>query len=112
MTPERAAAAYDLLVQHAGADHSDRYSFIFHVSKPRPTTEYRFGGLLGHGGKFRNPSDSERTPYVDCYPEDLDERRRTAIAETNEALVALFSNLDDASYASDPDVIEAKKRFS
>lgn len=112
MTPEHAAAAHDILVERAGADREDRYSFIFHICKPQPTTEYRFGGLLGHGGKFRNPRDGERIPYIDCYPEDLTDERRAIIGDVNAELVALFSSLDTPPYHDDPDVIMAKQRMA
>lgn len=98
ITTEQANAAYDILVREAGAngDHGERYSFVYHVSQsPRPTNEYRFGGKLGFGGKFRNNGNNDGIPYVDCYREHLTPEVQAVIATTNAALLALFSPGED-----------------
>jgi len=92
ITPEQADAAYTLLVFHAGApdDLGERHAFVIHVSHPDlPCEEYRCCRSLGWGGKFRN-NGNFGVPYVDCYPEDLNEERLRIIATTNKALRDLF----------------------
>lgn len=93
VTEADADRAYSILVEHAGAIESndERADFIYSVSRPDLlTTEYRFGGSLGFGGKFRIPSDG-RAPFVNCYPEDRTPERLEAIDRTNNALQALFA---------------------
>ena len=90
LTPEQANAAYDVLVECAGADDKSwsRESFIWHISEcHRPASEYRFGGLLGYGGKLRN---NRCGIYVDCYPEHETAERLATIERTNVRLAALF----------------------
>jgi hypothetical protein len=83
MTVEKASAVYDVLVAIAGA-HADRKdAFVGHFSSPGCTNEWRFGGKLGSGGKFRYPRMT-----VDCYPEDGTHDRLTVIRQTNAALAA------------------------
>lgn len=87
MPAEVANKIYDVLVTHAGAsnEESSRISFVHEFSKrERPTSEYRFMGKLGFGGKFRYPAFT-----VDCYPEDETPARRTVIEHTNQQLAAL-----------------------
>jgi hypothetical protein len=93
ITHEQADAAYDILVRLAGArdGRHDRGAFIYHVAQaPHPTREYRFGGLLGWGGKFRNNGNYGNVPHVDCYPEHLNPEREAIISRTNEELRNLF----------------------
>jgi hypothetical protein len=93
ISPEEAAATYDILVRHAGArdDEMARHSFVYHVAScEHPTMEYRFGGHLGWGGKFRNNGNHDNTPYVDCYSEHLNPERKAVILATNAMLAELF----------------------
>lgn len=93
ITPEQANAAYDILVRWAGAraDTFEREAFIYHVAKDQqPANEYRFGGYLNWGGKFRNNGNNGDVPHVDCYREHLDREREAVIASTNAALAELF----------------------
>jgi hypothetical protein len=93
ITPKQAHAAYDILVRLAGAsDHRDaRDEFVYHVAHVyRPATEFRFGGSLGWGGKFRNNGNCNDTPHVTCYREHETPERVAAIVNVNTALAALF----------------------
>lgn len=93
ITPEQASAAYDVLIQHAGARDTpdERYAFVYHVAiSDHPTMEYRFGGNLGWGGKFRNNGNRGNTPHVDCYREHLTKKTEAVIIACNADLAALF----------------------
>lgn len=95
ITPEQANKVYDILVNDAGANDTpkmlERESFIFHVAvNPHPTTEYRFGGNLGWGGKFRNNGNYNNTPYVDYYKEDTTPERDAIVSNVNSLLKMLF----------------------
>lgn len=108
MTPEKAAEIYDILIREAGARSGDRSTFILHLSKPNPPTEYRFQGNLGFGGKFRIRSGALEPHRVDCYPEDLNPTRRSIIDLTNQALAEL-DPAEKPEYREDPDVIDLKR---
>jgi hypothetical protein len=75
-------AAYDVLVQTCGASEAGREMFL----AAQPTTEYRFIGLLGFGGKFWL---NDGRVYVTCYPEDETDERRGRIAVANHLLAEL-----------------------
>lgn len=97
ITHEQADTIYSILVNELRLrdDEIDRQTFIVAVtSVDDPCREYRFGGALGFGGKFRNNGNRDNTPYVDCYPEDMTPERRDAIERTNAALRALFMGAD------------------
>jgi len=83
-------AAYDVLVQHAGAYPGERSDFVYELTrrdKGYRVEEWRFRGLLGFGGKFwRN-----RTFYVSCYREDETPERLQIIETVNAALAALVA---------------------
>lgn len=85
LTKQQAAAVFNILVQNAGAraDEDDQARFVLEFTKDRPTSEYRFMGGLGFGGKFRFPRLT-----VDCYPEDETPARLEQVRKTNEALGA------------------------
>lgn len=89
-----AADIYDILVQHARANIGDRRYFALRQSTVTPDSpkidEWRFGGLLGYGGKFWNVNDKW---YVTAYPEDTTDEIRRIIAGTNLALLELFRRL-------------------
>jgi hypothetical protein len=84
-------AIYDILVEEAGANPNDREDFVLtYTRKEYPTTEYRFCGSLGFGGKFwRNQRFGLCPFYVSCYPEDNTRERKVIIEHTNKALAAL-----------------------
>lgn len=83
LTETQAAAVFDILVANAGAraDERDQASFVAEFTSKSPTSEYRFIGGLGFGGKFRFPRLT-----VDCYPEDETPARRDMVEKTNAAL--------------------------
>jgi hypothetical protein len=72
-------------------DKSSRATFVFHFCGERPTSEYRFMGALGFGGKFRFPGFT-----VDCYPEDSNPRSTAMIAQANAALIPLRAEYEAA----------------
>lgn len=85
MNEIKANAVYDLLVRIGGANENERASFIHHhcVSK-YGCDEWRFGGKLGFGGKYRSIKNR-----VDCYLEDETPERKKIITELNEVLSKL-----------------------
>jgi hypothetical protein len=55
LTIEQAETIYKVLEQLGKADKNDRQEFVqAHTNTRCPTTEYRFCGMFGFGGKFRN----------------------------------------------------------
>lgn len=93
MTPDRANAVFDILVQHAGASEWQREEFVLLHTTGR-CDEFRFMGRLGAGGKFWRHGWT-----VSCYPEDQTPERAVAIARTNSALAgcrAAFVAVDEA----------------
>lgn len=90
LTPEQASAIYDVLVQRCKASDRDREKDNFaysHTQREHIPHEWRFGGVLGFGGKFWN---TESRWYVSAYSEDCDPETRLIIAETNEVLQKMF----------------------
>lgn len=80
---------YDILVKEAGAPEADRADFAQWFGR---TSEWRFQGWLGFGGKFyygsnwiagRPVNDKMR---VDCYLEDKNQTRSLIIKQVNELL--------------------------
>lgn len=78
MDNDKANQVYDILVTHAGAPEGMRDNFVYHWGT---SDEYRFGGLLGFGGKFWYPNFK-----VNCYSEDLTPGRQIIIDEVNRLL--------------------------
>lgn len=97
LTPEVAAAVYDLLIERCEAPNREKDHFVYRQSKTDepPITEWRFCGMLGFGGKFWNVHERW---YVSAYPEDTNAERRLIIAQTNQALFGLFRK----TYGSNP----------
>ena len=92
MKPYTAHKIYTLLVE-LGANDEERYDFVAYMTRQSPPCrEYRFGGLLGFGGKFYRDAISYRVGY---HPDDfVHEPHRMAkldvqVAETNKLLKAL-----------------------
>ena len=75
-----------MLIRVCHAQESLREQFIHSVTKEPPSTEFRFGGLLGFGGKFYYRRDRL---YVACYPEDINVVRAEAIQKANAELDGL-----------------------
>ncbi len=68
-----------------GADESVRDSFVhYHVHENGKYNEWRFGGKLGCGGKYRQDNNA-----VDCYPEDESPERNKVIECINEELAGI-----------------------
>lgn len=89
MTPQEIfEKAYDILVHYAKAPRDDHYkdTFVSYFTERPLAYEWRFGGLLGFGGKFwRN----DNRYYVSCYPEDRTSNRTVVMAEVNRLLAEL-----------------------
>lgn len=76
---------YDILINLGNAIPSMRETFIYaHLHKKHPTTEWRFQGYLGFGGKYRSETNT-----VDCYREDETPKRLTLIEKMNKELEKL-----------------------
>jgi hypothetical protein len=76
---------WDLLVNDAGAskDPLDKESFVCAFTKIEyPTTEYRFCGSLGFGGKFWRNNGF----YISCYREDETPKQLGTINRVNEQI--------------------------
>ena len=86
MTKEKANKVYDLLVEIGGASESDRENFVYHHSTSSSICEeWRFGGKLGFGGKYRSQKNR-----VDCYKEDENEKTLEIINRLNNSLKEIF----------------------
>jgi hypothetical protein len=75
---------FRVLVEHAGAADWNEDGFVYAFTKSDyQATEWRFGGLLGFGGKFwRNAGKY----YVTCYREDENKKTLAVIKRANEIL--------------------------
>jgi hypothetical protein len=97
---EFADEVYNILVQYGEATEGDRASFVDSHSNHRQygeCTEWRFCGNLGFGGKYRS-----NTNTVDCYKEDLNEKKENTIKVINEnlQLVAIKYLINKCKYLS------------
>lgn len=103
LSSELADDIYNILIAFCDANPDMRQSFVLSVTEHEAPHEYRFGGKLGFGGKFRTRVeyirvDSEVSETftikqnvfatVDCYPEDSTPELRLLIARVN-ALIAI-----------------------
>ena len=85
MNKERFNRIFDLLVTIGGAQESMRGNFIHcHVVNPIDSSEYRFQGNLGFGGKYWS-----RTNSVSCYPEDENHKTKKIMDRLNAELARL-----------------------
>lgn len=83
VSPEMAVSIYDILVELAMAPSGDKDAFVAQFR----FGEWRFGGLLGSGGKFcANPGRW----FVSVYREHMNLETRWIISEVDEALHELF----------------------
>lgn len=71
---------FDILLSYNQQKEDDRSDFLFHFGT---TTEYRFCGTLGLGGKFWNINGRL---WVSCYPEDETTERLETIKWINRDL--------------------------
>lgn len=88
---------YTILVDECGAPKADHYrqSFIQYHTEEKPewirsTTEWRFGGKFGMGGKFWVRKGFDAGFKINCYEEELTEELIELIISVNEKLVPLF----------------------
>lgn len=90
MTEEQANQVYDILVDYCDASEKDRPAFVYHHTSQKfydwGSTEYRFMGSLGFGGKFRTQGTDM---YVDMYIEDQTPETVEMVRKTNKALASL-----------------------
>ena len=82
---------YDIVVEECGASFRDRDHFSSHLGN---FVEWRFGGMLGFGGKIWNNNGKV---YVNFYPEDGDETRNLACLKANARLRYYLSGYNYAS---------------
>jgi hypothetical protein len=94
ITSQMAFDIWKVLVDRAGApdDMTHQETFIHYASGRDEVQEYRFMGYLGMGGKVRINAGRWT---VDCYPEDLNDLRRTLIANTNHNLAELKRDYEE-----------------
>lgn len=86
LTEEEGNKAYDILVEHCGAQEgSGRQNFV-QVQAMQFCREFRFQGALGFGGKLYRSRLGFR---VGCYPEDDNPDRDKMIEAANEAFIEL-----------------------
>ena len=97
MLPGFAGRVFDVLVTVCGAIESDRASFIYEFEKKKgdygPTSEWRFGGAFGFGGKFRYPRFS-----VDAYPENMTAEIESAKLEADKKLAIIKEEMISAGW--------------
>lgn len=89
---------YDILVAVCGAHEHDRASFVSHFERPvgnGPTSEWRFMGTFGFGGKFRYPRMT-----VDGYPEDMNSDLIRAKLDADTKLAVLAGKMRSAGWKS------------
>lgn len=80
---DKANAIYLILMEECGAPDRLVDDFIYRVARQDPpTTEYRFQGDLGFGGKYY-----PKRNRVSCYPEDETPERLKMIARCNDRLL-------------------------
>lgn len=84
LTEEEARKIWKILVGEAGADKRTREedSFVYHATREH-NLEWRFCGVLGFGGKFKNNTWGW---YIDCYVEDNRDDRIEIIEKVNKIL--------------------------
>lgn len=75
---------------NAGIADRDRHCFVHYVTTEIDIIDWRFGGALGFGGKFRIDCNRAGVPYIDCYIEDETPARLQMIERANVRLAALF----------------------
>jgi hypothetical protein len=88
-TTVQANAVYDVVVALAGASERLRGQWLPYATSDNPIggLEFRFGGLLGAGGKL--VYDSFRKIRVTCGKDDRNPARDAVIKATNEALAQI-----------------------
>lgn len=79
-------ACYTILVDHGRAMEFDRQSFVAYFVDNATTTEWRFQGMFGFGGKFWRNNGRH---YVNYNKEDHTSRLDEALAHVNDLIAAL-----------------------
>lgn len=89
LTETEAVVVYDLLVEKCRVNFRDREGFVLHHTKiTNGSSEWRFRGLLGFGGKFYATAFRW---YVSNYVEDGGPEESLLIAETNRTLQEMYA---------------------
>jgi hypothetical protein len=89
LPPEFYEQAYEILVELGGAPPSMKSNFVHSFSTDKRTSEWRFQGKLGFGGKFwRRPNGHD----VTCYTEDLTTETGKLVQTLNERIATLERN--------------------
>lgn len=87
ISEELAEKIFSLLQEHFAVHEQQRSQFIHHhVHTEHISTEYRFSGNIGFGGKFRNHTGW----WVDCYTEEETCTTLTQILVVNRKLRDLW----------------------
>lgn len=92
MKEELANSIYTCLVNEAGAFERERERFLHEFTKNIPTSEWRFRGKLGFGGKYR-----WRTNTIDCYKENETKERKKIIESVNQSLNLIKNQFNDTN---------------
>jgi hypothetical protein len=93
LTKEQAKTVYKILQEECGATPEKEFSFVMEFISESPCTEFRFGGSLGPGGKFRYPK-----MRVDCYPEDATAQRLKSVERTNLRLAEFQAEVGNVGF--------------
>jgi hypothetical protein len=106
LTEDQARMVWTVVAEHAGDPNLDpshsagREAFVRSVTDPKhPTTEFRFKGRLGSGGKIY-VRDDDLGPHVGYYIEDRTPERDAMCSAANEALAKLFRSEAWGSHAA------------
>lgn len=86
LNKEQANELWSCIVESCKATEDDRDAFIWCMTEEKPSNEFRFGGLLGSGGKLF----IGKPPYVSCYQEDSNIFRENIIEQTNQELKKIY----------------------
>ncbi len=88
LTVPQAHQVYEILIEYGGATPHGQPDFRYAmVHAEIPCQEYRFGGVLGFGGKFHNEDNRFR---VSAYAEHTGPEERILMARANAALHTCF----------------------
>lgn len=109
LTEEQARDIWKILVDTCGASpRPDEEETFVHTQTREDCREWRFGGSLGMGGKFRTRNtglvrfgeqdhagsswvENDRGPWgVDCYREDETPERRRMVKKANKRIYDLY----------------------
>lgn len=84
---------WTILVENLGAREDEREAFVRYLTDPDVEHyEYRFGGILGFGGKLYFSLGELRVGY---YPEDRTQEKDAQVAEVNRLLKDLYHEISN-----------------